>query len=464
MNDLFKHPLSRLNGVASTFTYDPAARLLSLTHAKGPSSIDVETYAYDAVGNRISHSTSLGQPLVTQPIASAVYDANNEQKQVGPMVNGFDSNGNLISSSNSSGTTSYAWDARNRLASVSGPNGQITRFTSDFAGNLIQQTDAGPSLNLTRTFVLDGLTNVTFVSQTDGDQYSVLTGQSIDIHLAAVHGNGQVEYGVTDAINSTIATVDQGGVLKGRFYYEPFGQTTAANSAYPFQYTGRVSVSSGLYYYRARFYNSQTGRFISEDPLGFGGGPNQYQYGWGNPISTTDPLGLFGLADLPTLPQGFVDFSAGFGDAILATLSFGVVNGQSLRSGLGISGVNQCTAQYLGGRISGTAATLAAYAGGAIPATLTHFTTAAGAAGIAESGEILGGLGAFGEGTYATAGSRLFVPPSSIVPITVSGNGFIRVIPGAVFLRGGSPLTTAWFNLYGLFANRSLAQGNCGCQ
>ena len=44
-------------------------------------------------------------------------------------------------------------------------------------------------------------------------------------------------------------------------------KTTATNSNYPFQYTGRVPVSSNLYYYRARFYNTATGRFISEDPL-----------------------------------------------------------------------------------------------------------------------------------------------------------------------------------------------------
>ncbi len=45
---------------------------------------------------------------------------------------------------------------------------------------------------------------------------------------------------------------------------------------------------------RARFYNSQTGRFISEDPLGFAGGPNLYSYVRNNPIRITDPRGLQG--------------------------------------------------------------------------------------------------------------------------------------------------------------------------
>jgi RHS repeat-associated protein len=140
--------------------------------------------------------------------------------------------------------------------------------------------------------MLDDLTNVAYVNRSDGDQYSVLAGQSIDDHLAVVHGNGQIEYGLADALNSTVATVDQNGAPKGSFFYEPFGQTTATNSTYSFQYAGRVPVSGNLYYNRARFYNATTGRFISEDPIGLGGGPNLYRYAANNPVRFIDPLGL----------------------------------------------------------------------------------------------------------------------------------------------------------------------------
>ena len=48
-----------------------------------------------------------------------------------------------------------------------------------------------------------------------------------------------------------------------------------------------------LYYYRARYYDPQTGRFISEDPIGFAGASaNLYEYVNGNPINFTDPSGL----------------------------------------------------------------------------------------------------------------------------------------------------------------------------
>jgi YD repeat-containing protein len=150
------------------------------------------------------------------------------------------------------------WDARNRLKSITTVDGKTITFTYDFAGNLIEQADSGPSLNLTKVFVLDNLTNVAYESGSDGTSYSVLSGREIDSHLAIVQSNGQVQYGLTDAINSTAATTDQSGVIKSQFLYDPFGETTTT-ALYPFQFTGRVPVSSGLYYYRARFYNAATG-------------------------------------------------------------------------------------------------------------------------------------------------------------------------------------------------------------
>ncbi|MEN8374923.1 MAG: RHS repeat-associated core domain-containing protein [Gemmatimonadota bacterium] len=51
---------------------------------------------------------------------------------------------------------------------------------------------------------------------------------------------------------------------------------------------GGVSLS----FFRNRFYNSQTGKFTQEDPIGFGGGINLYNYGGNNPASFIDPFGL----------------------------------------------------------------------------------------------------------------------------------------------------------------------------
>ncbi|MEW6609965.1 MAG: RHS repeat-associated core domain-containing protein, partial [bacterium] len=58
-------------------------------------------------------------------------------------------------------------------------------------------------------------------------------------------------------------------------------------------FTGReIDAESGLYYYRARYYDSEVGRFVTQDPIGFEGGINLYAYVGNNPINLIDPTGL----------------------------------------------------------------------------------------------------------------------------------------------------------------------------
>jgi RHS repeat-associated protein len=67
---------------------------------------------------------------------------------------------------------------------------------------------------------------------------------------------------------------------------------TGAATSNPLAYTGRENDGTGLYYYRARYYLTGLGRFVSEDPIGLEGGYNTYAYVGGNPVSFVDPLGL----------------------------------------------------------------------------------------------------------------------------------------------------------------------------
>ena len=318
--------ISRANGVASIFSYDPDARLTSIVHAGGSSAIDTESYGYDAVGNRNSHSTNIGQALAT-PATTNTFNAANQLTQSGAVTNTFDGNGNLAQEA---GTATYSWDGRGRLTSIVTSTGQTTNLTYDFAGNLLAQADSGPSANLTKTFVLDDLTNVAYEAASDGSSYSVLAGRGIDSHLAISQSNGQVQYGLADGINSTIVTVDRNGAVQSRFQYEPFGQTTAAGT-YPFQFTGRQPISNSTYYNRARFYNTASGRFISEDPIGFAGGPNSYSYVRNSPMGFTDPTGLICTYSQSTAAMNCTITQAGQGDP-------GGVAGQTYYTGTGRSG------------------------------------------------------------------------------------------------------------------------------
>jgi uncharacterized protein RhaS with RHS repeats len=119
-------------------------------------------------------------------------------------------------------------------------------------------------------------------------------------------------------------------------------------------------VETGTYYNYMRTYLPMVGRYGESDPIGLGGGLNTYSYVGGNPLMYTDPLGLFSAADLPSIPQPVVDFSAGLGDALL------LGTGGYLRDWAGIDGgVDPCSGAYDYGAIAALAAGGArvAYAG-----------------------------------------------------------------------------------------------------
>jgi RHS repeat-associated protein len=81
---------------------------------------------------------------------------------------------------------------------------------------------------------------------------------------------------------------------------------------------GVMTEPNGLYYMKARYYDSEVGRFISEDPLGFEGGSlNLYVYAANNPIMFMDPLGL--CMELPwwepsQYTGGLITFGGGLSD------------------------------------------------------------------------------------------------------------------------------------------------------
>jgi RHS repeat-associated protein len=85
---------------------------------------------------------------------------------------------------------------------------------------------------------------------------------------------------LADALRTTLALANGAGTVQTQYTFEPFGATTlsGATSTSTAQFTGRDNDGTGLYYYRARFYHPGLQRFISEDPLGFGGGLNAFAY------------------------------------------------------------------------------------------------------------------------------------------------------------------------------------------
>lgn len=109
--------------------------------------------------------------------------------------------------------------------------------------------------------------------------------------------NPQIYYYEADGLGSVTSLTDTSGALAATYTYDSFGQTThiTGNATNWFRYAGREFDSNGgLYYNRARYYDPQVGRFISEDPIGFRAGTNFYAYTRNDAPNLKDPTGKDG--------------------------------------------------------------------------------------------------------------------------------------------------------------------------
>jgi RHS repeat-associated protein len=142
-----------------------------------------------------------------------------------------------------------------------------------------------------------------------------------------------------DGVGSTIAMTDSAGNVVNRYAYDAFGKASLKDETVrnPFQYAGGAGViaeRSGLLYMGARYYDPQTGRFLSQDPAGLGGGLNLYAYTNSDPINFIDPEGQ--IAFVPIL----VGIGIGAGGDFLFQL---------IRNGGDFDRVNWCEVAISGG-------------------------------------------------------------------------------------------------------------------
>lgn len=175
----------------------------------------------------------------------------------------------IIPEAPTDGTVSFKYDPLGRRIYKSSSSG-----TSVFAydgHNLIEETNAAGAL-------------VARYAQTE----------NIDEPLAEVR-SGMTSYYEADGLGSVTSLTNSAGATAQTYTYDSFGKQTGSSGSLtnPFQYTGRESDAEiGLYYYRARYYDSFAGRFVSEDPIGYAGGSNFYLYVDNAPADFSDPIGL----------------------------------------------------------------------------------------------------------------------------------------------------------------------------
>lgn len=278
---------------AFTYTYDPLDRLLEVDH---PASTLDRSYTYDAVGNRDTLTTVEGG-------FDYVYGAGSRLLEIrrvsdGSLVRSFDydATGAVTAKRDGTGTPLYTLgrDALGRVQSATGP-GFANAFGYDPRGIRVRRDDsAGPHL-----FHLEGdrLEAVYDASGALRERY--LRGSVIDevvnADLFDAEGRPTNLTYHHDPVTSVVAVTGHAGTLDWQVFYTPFGEElgSTGTSANTLRFTGRErDPDTGLYYFRARYYDPEIGRFLSEDPLGFDGGDvNLYAYAANNPLRFNDPSG-----------------------------------------------------------------------------------------------------------------------------------------------------------------------------
>ena len=201
----------------------------------------------------------------------------------------IDSNGNLTTKTEGSDNWVYEWNAENQLTRVTKNGIEVARFGYDAKGRRVEKV-AG---SLTTTYTYDGA-DIVRETRSDGSTFKYVHGQGIDEWLGRQNADNSLTYFVADALGSIAAETNGAGQVTLARTYDAWGNLDATSAAVGGPaFTGREwDTETGLYYYRARYYDPGNGRFVSADPIGFRGGVNLYVYADDSPTTRVDPLGL----------------------------------------------------------------------------------------------------------------------------------------------------------------------------
>jgi RHS repeat-associated protein len=305
------------SGRTVNYTYDALLRLTQETIIGDPAAINGSiAYTYDAVGNRLSRTST----LAAAPSTNYSYDANNQLLTAGSASFTWDSNGNLRSQTDGTATTAYAYDGANRLTNVTRPGavGSI-QYKYDGLNNRLQST--GP--NGTRNYVVDpfGLDGLSHVLQEKDAAGAAVANYVFGAELVSQQVGVNTSYYLADGQGSTRGLADTTGAVSDTFAYDAFGVPLRQTGATPnlYRYNGQqLDPNLGFYYLRARYYDPMVGRLISRDPLpGRAYDPrtlHPYVYAANDPVNLADPTGReFDMVSLECVSV-IVGISGGIGD------------------------------------------------------------------------------------------------------------------------------------------------------
>lgn len=294
---------------------DPRGRVTSVTGANWS-----ETYAYDELGNLATAADEpASMPTADRDAVRAGRAIDGTLvRQAGPTSYDYDEAGRLIRKRRrtlSGGVKEwvYAWDAENRLRQLTTPDGTTWRYSYDPLGRRTAKhaTTADGTPGETATFSWDGDRLAEAITTTPDGTISALTWDyqpgthtpvaqvrrswaddapqdEIDAEFHAI---------VTDLVGTPTELVDPEGRVAWHTTSNIWGRTIPASDSTaecPLRFPGQYQDSeSGLHYNFHRYYDPETGAYLSPDPLGLQPSPNPQTY-VENPLGWLDPLGLAG--------------------------------------------------------------------------------------------------------------------------------------------------------------------------
>ena len=287
--DYFQYP----NQVRTTYSYDNAGRCngFSTKRNSGNGAVIAEySFEFDAVGNHSSETfTEPYDSYLTILTDNIIYnnDATNHLNSAGDLTFTYDNNGNTITRT---GRT-YNYDVINNLTTV---NGDFTAsYTYDGLGNRRTATRN----DVTTKYVLNLLAeNPTVLMETDANgnvqDYYIYGASGL---VSRIDANNNTRYYVYDFRGSTVAMTDATSAanITHKYQYDDFGKVLQSEEAdlNRFRYVGKFGVmyeDDVLTFMRARYYDPEIGRFLSEDPIW---STNLYPYAENNPMMGIDPDG-----------------------------------------------------------------------------------------------------------------------------------------------------------------------------
>ncbi|WP_342316920.1 RHS repeat-associated core domain-containing protein [Lysobacter sp. FW306-1B-D06B] len=284
------------DGKITQFEYDEAVRLVK-TDAQfiGGGS---ETYVIDKAGNREQQSTISG---------TWEYDDANRLQRRGDVSYDYDSAGNLIRKvearlSEPFRTTRYVYDGFNRLVEVrDGANALVATYAYDpFDNRLAKEVFVDRAGSIPgKTLFLQAEEGLLAEVAADG---SVIRGYGWDpsgtysTYPLFQRADGNYYYYHNDHLGTPWRVTNrEGGIVWSANDYTAFGTAKIAAGAQitqPWRFPGQYfDAETSLHYNQRRYYEAEVGRYITEDPIGFDGGPNFYAYTGHSPTNRIDPTG-----------------------------------------------------------------------------------------------------------------------------------------------------------------------------